>query len=231
MDSASPRQVGAPQTAGARPLAETGLEQADCTLSAPRPQVLRILQAARCCFERYGFHAASMAQIAGAAGMSVGHIYRYFANKEAVVAAIVEQDLEEVFADIETLVGTPDEVAGRILAHMERSRCRSRTALWLEMLAEGARNPKIAALITTFDRRIRDRLHQAISQGCIDRGQQAQMDAEEIGTRMSLIGLLIDGWQVRTFMEGDALPEGVQQRIRALLAQTLSPAPITSGAG
>ena len=198
--------------------------------TAPKPQALRILDASRRCFERYGFHAASMAQIAGAAGMSVGHIYRYFANKEAVVAAIVEQDLEEIIADIETLNGTPDEIAGRILGHVERSRSRRRTALWLEMMAEGARNPKIALLIQDFDRRIRARLHEAISHGCIDQGGEPDMAPEEIESRMSLIGVMMDGLQVRTFLEGEALPEGVQKHIRALLAQTLSPAPITAGA-
>ncbi|CAN5199971.1 TetR/AcrR family transcriptional regulator [soil metagenome] len=195
-----------------------------------KPQALRILTAARRCFERYGFHAASMAQIAGAAGMSVGHIYRYFANKEAVIAAIVEQDLDEIIADIETLSGTPDEIARRILAHVERSRSRQRTALWLEVMAEAARNPKIAPLITAFDRRIRARLHEAISQGCVDQCGNDTMTSEEIETRMSLIGVLMDGLQVRTFLEGEALPEGVQKHIRALLAQTLSPAPIITDA-
>ena len=57
------------------------------------------------------------------------------------------------------------------------------------------------------------------------------MATEEIETRMSLIGVLIDGLQVRTFLQGDGLPEDVRDRVLGLLTQTLSPAPMTSGAG
>ena len=162
--------------------------------------------------------------------MSVGHIYRYFANKEAMVAALVEQDLDDAIADIETLSGPPDEIARRILAHVERSRSRPRLSLWLEMMAEGARNPTIAALLTDFDRRVRDRLRNALAHACTGQGRPDDMATEEIETRMSLIGVLIDGLQVRTFLQGDALPEDVRDRVLGLLTQTLSPAPMTSGA-
>jgi AcrR family transcriptional regulator len=56
-----------------------------------------------------GFHGASMADIAKAAGLSVGQIYRYFENKEAIIAAIVAQDLAEMrekFAEMESQPGT-----------------------------------------------------------------------------------------------------------------------------
>src|SRR5260370_42103758 len=51
----------------------------------------QIVTAARQCVVRHGFHAATMAEIAAAARMSVGQIYRYFPNKEAIVHAIVER--------------------------------------------------------------------------------------------------------------------------------------------
>lgn len=54
-------------------------------------QRTRILDAARTCFAERGFHAASIAAIAEAAGMSQGLIYRYFTNKAAIVHAIVDE--------------------------------------------------------------------------------------------------------------------------------------------
>src|SRR6185312_9438459 len=51
----------------------------------------QIVRAARRCVVRRGFHGASMAEIAAAARMSVGQIYRYFPSKEAIVHAIVER--------------------------------------------------------------------------------------------------------------------------------------------
>ena len=44
----------------------------------------QIVDAASTCARRAGFHGASMAEIAHAAGLSVGQIYRYFENKEAI---------------------------------------------------------------------------------------------------------------------------------------------------
>ena len=52
-------------------------------------QCERILNAAKHCFIKYGFHAASMANIADAAKMSAGLIYRYFANKNSIILAII----------------------------------------------------------------------------------------------------------------------------------------------
>ena len=51
----------------------------------------QVLTAAAECFRRRGFHGASMAEIAKTAGMSAGHIYNLFENKDDVIAAIVER--------------------------------------------------------------------------------------------------------------------------------------------
>ena len=48
----------------------------------PEARREQILDAACDCVRRAGFHGASMAEIAQAAGVSVGQIYRYFENKE-----------------------------------------------------------------------------------------------------------------------------------------------------
>ena len=54
-------------------------------LAARRQQ---ILDAARVCFTRNGFHATSMQDVIAEAGLSVGAVYRYFRSKEELVAAI-----------------------------------------------------------------------------------------------------------------------------------------------
>ncbi len=55
----------------------------------------QILSAAARCFRERGFHGASVSQISKAAGMSAGHMYHYFENKEAIILSeIVDQDLE-----------------------------------------------------------------------------------------------------------------------------------------
>ena len=53
-----------------------------------------IINAARRCFRRCGFHAASMSQIASEAQLSVGQIYRYFANKDAIIEEMVRRIID-----------------------------------------------------------------------------------------------------------------------------------------
>ena len=52
----------------------------------------RITDAARKLFVANGFHATGMAQLAKASGIAVGQIYRDFAAKEDIVAALVTAD-------------------------------------------------------------------------------------------------------------------------------------------
>ena len=70
---------------------------------APSPTALRnrarqdqILSAAAKVFGESGFPGSSMAALAKQAGMSVGHIYHYFENKDAIIEALVDRATEEV---------------------------------------------------------------------------------------------------------------------------------------
>ena len=52
---------------------------------------------------RYGFHAATMTQVADEAGMSAGNLYRYFPSKEAIVEGLCLNDQvqrSEAFASL-----------------------------------------------------------------------------------------------------------------------------------
>ena len=52
----------------------------------------RILDAARTCFSRAGFHRTSMQEICAEAKMSPGGLYRYFASKDAIIEAIAHEE-------------------------------------------------------------------------------------------------------------------------------------------
>src|SRR3546814_5001791 len=76
--------------------------------SAARRQ--HILATTRDLFVKRGFHQTGMAQIASSSGIAVGQIYRDFANKEAIIAAICEADLAEWLEEetLETAVAVGD---------------------------------------------------------------------------------------------------------------------------
>src|ERR1700686_5937898 len=70
----------------------------------PQPQIessspdrrSQILDAALVCFAKRGFHQVSMHDISTEAGISVGLIYRYFQNKEAVISAMADRHKQEI---------------------------------------------------------------------------------------------------------------------------------------
>src|ERR1700758_1602890 len=67
-----------------------------------------IREAALACFRRSGFHQASMADICTEANMSPGNLYRYYDSKEAIIAAICEEDLRQGTGRLEQLGGRPN---------------------------------------------------------------------------------------------------------------------------
>src|ERR1700754_2788147 len=114
--------------------------------SRPSPESRRqqILDAACERVSQSGFHGASMAEIAKAAGLSVGQIYRYFENKEAIIAAIVAQDLAEMREKFAEMESRPGDLLDALSEHLPEAvdKCfdLGRASLTLEVLAEASRN-------------------------------------------------------------------------------------------
>jgi AcrR family transcriptional regulator len=108
-----------------------------------------ILAAARRCFVRDGFHASSMQELVGEAGMSSGAVYRYFASKDAVIEAIAADNLDQVVDVLAHAIGegaSPQAAFAAVLEyvtmrHGEDGFGTIAVLVWSEAL----RNPKLAA--------------------------------------------------------------------------------------
>lgn len=126
----------------------------------------RLLEAARTLFAERGFHSTGVAQIAKASGVLVGQIYRDFANKEEIVAAIASRDLEASLAEaeLERAARAGDVAAVRawirrfVTAKVDKD-CR----LAAEIMAESMRNPRIADTFRAIQQRVRCSLSRALS--------------------------------------------------------------------
>jgi len=60
-----------------------------------RLTVEALLDAAAQVFERHGYAAGTTNRIAERAGVSIGSLYQYYPNKDAILVALVEQHLDE----------------------------------------------------------------------------------------------------------------------------------------
>src|SRR3954447_19323779 len=129
------------------------------SLCQPMPQVplepsldrrAQILEAAMNCFAKRGFHQASMHDISAEAGISVGLIYRYFANKEAVIAAMAEQhkgDLQRLLERARSAPTLLESLEILLTAHCCEDAPQMHSAFVVDLFAAAGRNPGIANVV------------------------------------------------------------------------------------
>lgn len=195
----------------------------DAPGARPSPESRRqqILDAACNQVRQHGFHGASMADIAKAAGLSVGQIYRYFENKEAIIAAIVAQDLAEMRDKFAELESRPDTLLAALDEHLPESvdKCFDphRAALALEVVAEAARNPKVAAIV-----RAADEQERGMARALMERDRKPEWTEAEFHARCEVIGLLFDGLIMRGVNHPDLDRAGLIDALRSTVRHLLS---------
>jgi len=185
----------------------------DTELSRADLRRAQVLDAAVLCFGRSGFHGASMTDIAAEASMSVGQIYRYFANKEAIIASIVARDMAEaakLMEEMRVRGGDPVEELVAVMRYkMEHLDDPVRTALSLEILAEAARNPRVAEIVRDADQMGRAWLRELLLR---DGGSQECLEA-----RMDMVGVMIEGWTLRLVRNPQVDREAYLTSLREML--------------
>src|SRR5882762_7963726 len=110
----------------------------------------QILDAAVACFAKRGFHQASMHDISAEAGISVGLIYRYFQNKEAVISAMADRHKGEIHEVVERARQAPsllESLEILFTAHCCENEPRVVSAFVVDLYAEASRNPQMADLV------------------------------------------------------------------------------------
>jgi AcrR family transcriptional regulator len=146
-----------------------------------------------------------MQDVAQEAGMSPGNLYRYFPSKDALVAGLCERDrvgLANEFAEVRA-AGGDFLAAFRELGqrHFDDSAFnQSKAKLCLEIWAEAARNPAIAALQSEFDRTFDEQLIAAFEAA----KQAGAIDPDvDVRTVASVVSKLGDGLFVRRALAPD----------------------------
>lgn len=186
-------------------------------LAARRQQ---ILDAARLCFTRNGFHATSMQDVIAEAGLSIGAVYRYFKSKEDLVTAIAEQVVRAASARLgDLLAASPplplEEALARTLAIVEpEMRPGGAFQLAIQVWGETFRNPRLAEFVeriyTGFRGHFVELARRAIAAG------ELPADADPAAVGSVLFGL-IPGYGMQRVMLGTPDPATYLAGLSALL--------------
>jgi len=191
----------------------------DCSGAALRRK--QILDAARHAFRSHGFHAASMAVVAAGAKMSVGQIYRYFDNKEAIVAAIVGEHVEEFMRDLTMLASEEGPLSERLLNNFTQSIRRhidsGFLSLTYEVRAEAARHSDLQKLLVNKDIQIQDRIIDLMKSTDL-----ACLSTDEMTLRAEQICLLFEGVIARIGRRTDFDLTTINTLVRPLLTAVLT---------
>src|SRR5690348_11370597 len=126
----------------------------------------QILDAALICFGKRGFHQASMHDISAEAGISVGLIYRYFENKEAVISAMADQHKKEIGLVLERARQAPtllESLEILFTAHCCENEPRVISAFVVDLYAEASRNPVLADVVRDVLKTAMDGVTELIS--------------------------------------------------------------------
>lgn len=183
----------------------------------------QILGAAAVCFMRRGFHKTTMHEICSQAGMSPGGIYQYFANKDAIIVAIVEKQREESALVIAALEGTQDFVERlvdimQVILHAFRDPTYGR--LGVEVFAEGSRNSHVREVLRRDESELKEAFSTALKKvqaaGQFDPGLSSEQLAE-------VLLALIAGLSSRAIVDPDYKPDQLSKVIETCTVRFISP--------
>jgi len=191
----------------------------DCSGAALRRK--QILDAARDAFRSHGFHAASMAVVAAGAKMSVGQIYRYFDNKEAIVAAIVGEHIEAFMRDLTIIASQDGPLSERLLNNFGQSIRRhidnGFLSLTYDVRAEAARHRDLHQILVIQDGQIQDRIVDLMMSTDL-----ACLSKPELRVRAEQVCLLFEGVVARIGRYTDFDPSMINTLVGPLLTAVLT---------
>ncbi len=181
-------------------------------LDPPTDRREQILRAAMICFARRGFHQASMHDISAEAGISVGLIYRYFENKDAVISAIADQHKQRVQELLERARQAPTLLEALEVLFTEH--CCDNTpqvisAFVVDLFAEAGRNPRVADLVRDVTTTAMKGVTELIAKSPEALAGMQNMSPRELA---ELIFALNDGMLMRDVLAMHRPPEQIRER-------------------
>ena len=176
----------------------------------------RILEAARRLFAKQGFDGTTTRDLAQAAGVAEGTLFRHFVNKKAILVEVATQGWIEILTDL--LTELSEMGSYKAVAQVMRNR------MW--NLQKNSDLMRVCFMEAQFHPDLRDRVQsevidkmtnvaEAFFQTAMEKGIYRQMDAKLVA-RVFLGMFAVAGFPYNTLIEPDASPQQMQDMAEGL---------------
>jgi AcrR family transcriptional regulator len=184
----------------------------------------RLLDAAGKVFAERGYQAASVDEIAAAAGLSKGAVYWNFDSKDELFLALLEERIDRPIAETaEVLRSAPTDrpIDPEVANHWERVLGSERDLMLLaqEQWARAARDPKLRKRFARRQRRMRDVLADGMRTR-VRRTGAPRFDvlAEDVATAYLA---LASGLAQQRLVDSKSVPDGLLETMTSLIYEGL----------
>jgi AcrR family transcriptional regulator len=176
----------------------------------------RILNAAQRLFASQGFEGTTTRDLAQAAGVAEGTLFRHFPNKKAILVEVATSGWVEILTDL--LTELSEMGSYKAVAQVMRRR------MW--NLQKNVEMMRVCFMEVQYHPDLRDRIQsevinkmtdvaEAFFQTAMDKGIYRQMDAKLVA-KVFLGMFAVAGFSDKTVMEPDATPQEMQQMAEGL---------------
>jgi AcrR family transcriptional regulator len=193
-------------------------------LAARRQQ---ILDAARICFLRGGFHQTSMQDVIREAGLSVGAVYRYFPSKNDLIKTLTGQVIGEVGAMFDQMgrQTPPLDVATSMRRAIAFATANTGPdgllRLAIQVWSESLIDPALAEVVREVYQNLRGLLIAMVERIRAAGGLPADADPVAVG---SVLFALLPGYALQRVLTGEPDEDVFNNGLRTLLSPSARPA-------
>jgi len=184
----------------------------------PRPRKdevrTRVLQAAGAVFAERGFAAASLDQVAAAAGFTKGAVYSNFGSKDELFLALMEAEAADRVEVVEAALRTTGDLASALAAVGTELSRRDSTwqLLFLEFWQRAVRDPEVRTAFVASRRTLRARVTEVVERFLTERPVRTGWDAPSLTV---VLLALANGLAVEALPDPAAVPDDLLTRVLA----------------
>ncbi|MGY5884405.1 TetR/AcrR family transcriptional regulator [Modestobacter lacusdianchii] len=204
----------------------TSTSPAGATPRTPRPRKdevrARVLHAAGQVFAERGFSAASLDQVAAAAGFTKGAVYSSFGSKDELFLALMDAEVARRVEEVEAALRTTTDLPGALAAVGAQLTARDTTwqLLFLEFWQRAVRDPQVRRAFVASRRDLRARIAEVVRRFLADHPVRTGWDAESLTV---VLIALTHGLAVEALPDPAAVPDGLLTRVLADLVDPEQP--------